>query len=471
MNKKKELIKNTIIIFFGKACTYLISFFLLPLYTGYLTTKQYGVVDLVQSYITLLVPLITIELEMGVFRYLIDARGKSKDTKEVMTNNFIILFVSLFIFTILYLVVTQFFLKFDYRFIILVTIVICTISGNFLQATRGFGRTLDYAISCIITGATTIISNIFLIVVCGLRADGMIISMAVANGLGALYLFFRLKFYKYWDFSMISKKLLKEIIVYSAPLIPNSISWWVISVSDRSIISWVLGASANGIYAISNKFPSLLSSIMAIFNMSWCESATLHIDSPDRDEFFSDVCNTVVKLFSALGIGLIACMPFIFPLLINHKYNDAFLYIPIIVIGVVCNVVVALYTSIYIARKLNKQAASTSVIGAIINIVVNVLLIKFIGLYAAAISTVISYLVMAIYRHIDLKKYMNIKYEQGLFIKTALMFTLVIALYYQRNMILNIISLAIACIYAYITNRKMLGSFLGEVIRKLKHNK
>ena len=65
MNKKKELAKNTVIIFLGKVCTQLISFFLLPLYTGYLTTKQYGTVDLIQTYVRLLVPLITIELDLG----------------------------------------------------------------------------------------------------------------------------------------------------------------------------------------------------------------------------------------------------------------------------------------------------------------------------------------------------------------------------------------------------------------------
>ena len=72
MNKKKQLAKNTIIIFIGKVCTQLISFFLLPLYTGYLKTSEYGIVDLITTYITLLVPIITLELEMSIFRYLVE---------------------------------------------------------------------------------------------------------------------------------------------------------------------------------------------------------------------------------------------------------------------------------------------------------------------------------------------------------------------------------------------------------------
>lgn len=469
MSKKKDLMKNTIIIFCGKVCTQLISFFLLPLYTGYLATKDYGIVDLITTYVTLLVPIITLELEMSIFRYLVDSRGKDKETKKLMSNNFGVLLIALLIFSILYVIVTSFW-KFDFRWLILIDIIICTFSGNFLQISRGMGRTLDYSISCLITGALTIVSNILLIAVFKLGAFGMITSMALANGVGALYLFIRLKLYKLINFKLMDKKLIKEMYQYSIPLVPNGISWWIVNVSDRTIISYVLGTAANGLYAVSNKFPTILSSLLGVFNLSWSESATLHINSPDRDEFFSDISNTVTKLFTSLGVGMIACMPFIFPLLINSKYNGAFNQIPILVLGAVFNVVVCLYSAVYIAKKMTKQVATVSIIGAIINITINVLFIKYIGLYAASISTAISYFVMMVYRHIDLKKYVNIKYESGLIIKTVLIFTFSIILYYQKNMILNIINLVVVVIYAFIMNKDFLNSvkklFLSKFGRK-----
>ena len=87
MNKKKQLAKNTLITLINEIkykkngyLDKLISYFLLPLYTAYLATSEYGLVDLVQTYITLLVPIVTLELEMSVFRYLIDVRGKEKET-------------------------------------------------------------------------------------------------------------------------------------------------------------------------------------------------------------------------------------------------------------------------------------------------------------------------------------------------------------------------------------------------------
>ena len=466
MNKKKQLAKNTLIIFFGRVCTQLISYFLLPLYTAYLATIEYGIVDLIQTYITLLVPIVTLELEMSVFRYLIDSRGEEKDTKILMSNNFFILGIGLSTFTLLFLIITSF-VVIPFRFLILFDAIVCVLSGNFLQIARGFGRTVDYSISCILTGVTTILSNIVMICYLHRGAEGMIFSMALANFICALYLFIRIKMYHYIDYSLVDKKLIKDMNRYSIPLIPNGVSWWIVNASDRSIIAFVLGAGANGLYAISNKFPTIISSLTGVFNLSWSESAALHIDSPDRDEFFSDITNTVIKLFTSMGAGMIACMPFLFPLFINTKYQEAYQYIPFLVLGTVFNVAICLYSQVYLAKKLSKQVASTAILGAIINIVLNVLFIKKIGLYAAALSTAISYFVMMIYRHIDLKKYIHITLEKGLVLKTVILFIFTITLYYQNNIYYNILNLMVVSFYAVLINKSFLLSSYHVVIDKL----
>lgn len=467
MNKKKQLAKNTLIIFLGKVCTQLISFFLIPLYTAYLATNEYGIVDLVQTYVTLLVPIITMELEMSIFRYLVDSRSDSKNTKKLISNNFYILRFCLILFVVLYLGVCLF-IDIPYKWIILIDIIVCVLSGNFLQISRGLGKITDFSISCILTGLTTVVSNIILICFVGLKSEGMIISMALANGICSLYLFIRLKLYKYIDFKLVDKKLIKEMYKYSIPLVPNGISWWIVNISDRTIISIILGAGANGLYAISNKFPTIISSLTGVFNLSWSESAALHIDSEDRNEFFSDITNTVVKLFTALGIGMIACMPFVFPIMVNKQYADAYNYIPFLVLATVFNVVICLYNQVYLAKKLSKQVATTTIMGAIINIGVNLLLIKPIGLYAASLSTMVAYFAMMIYRHFDIKKYIDIKIEKGLIFKTLFMFIITMVTYYINNLWLNIIMLIIVVIYCFVLNKEFLLSSYKTVLNKIK---
>ena len=120
---------------------------------------------------------------------------------------------------------------------------------------------------------------------------------------------------------------------------------------------------------------------------------------------------------------------------------------------------------------MTKEVAIGSVMAAVINIVVNVFLIKYIGLYAAAISTAVAYFVMMMHRHIDLKKYVTITYEKGLFIKIILIFTFSIVLYYQHNLILNIINLVIVCLFAFFSNKEFLLGTYKTIIGKLKHNK
>ena len=86
MNRNNEFIKNTIILLLGKFTTQFMSLLLLPIYTHYLLTEEYGAVDLLQTYITLFVPILTLKVDSASFRFLIDNRYKEKE-KNIIINN------------------------------------------------------------------------------------------------------------------------------------------------------------------------------------------------------------------------------------------------------------------------------------------------------------------------------------------------------------------------------------------------
>ena len=466
--KKKELIKNTIILFIGKTSTQFISFFLLPLYTSYLSTKEYGIVDLIQTYVTLFVPIISIQSGMSVFRFLVDSRGKDKDNKKNITNNFYIIFIALLIFSVIYSIVCLF-VNFPYKLLIYFSVIVCTLSDDLLQVCRGMGKTIDYSIACIVTGLVTIVSNIVLICGFGYRETGMIFSMAFANFICCVYIFFRLKLYKYFSIKLKDTKLIKKMLGYSLPLVPNSISWWIVNVSDRTIVSWVIGTAANGIYAISNKFPTIMNALLGIFNLSWSESSALHINDKDREEFFSEIINSMIKLFGCVGLLLITLMPFVFPIFVNSKFNEALKYIPILVVAYVFNVVIVLYTGIYIGLKKTKEVAYVTIIGAIINIVVNICFIKKIGLFAAAISTAVAYFTMMMSRYFDLKKYMKITFNKKSIFSLVCVFIIAFVAYYYNNLYINIVVAILSIIYAVVLNRKFAAETLKTIFKKFKY--
>ncbi len=463
MSKQKELVKNTIIIFLGKFSTQFISFLLLPLYTHFLSTDDYGSVDLIITYISLFVPIIALQQEMAVFRYLIDCRKNEKEKKKIITTVLSTVFSLTIAFSLLFFLVTIIW-NIKYKYLILMNIIICIFSGIFLQISRGLGKNINYSIASFISGIIAVVSNFLLIAVCKIGAEAILISMSLANISCIIYLFISLKLNRYIEKGKKDSILQKELIQYSLPLIPNGISWWIINASDRTIISIFLGVGANGIYAISNKFSSIVSAVLSIFNMSWTESASLYINDKDRDSYFSDIVNTTMKLVACLCLGIISCMPFIFPILISIDFKEAYQYIPIFMIGAMCNCIVSTYSAIYIAKKLTRQVAVTSFLSALINIIFNILFIKYIGLYAAAISTAIAYLSMAIYRHYDLKKYVNITYQMKNLFAIIIMFIFTILCYYQNNIIYNMISLIVTIIATLIINKEL----IIKITKKMK---
>lgn len=113
-----------------------------------------------------------------------------------------------------------------------------------------------------------------------------------------------------------------------------------------------------------------------ILNLSWTETVSLHFDDEDRDEFLTETMTSLFKLFAAACFGIVACMPFVFPILINEKYVAGYDQILILMYAMLFRVLVGLYSCIYVAQKNAKKIAYTSISAAIINITVNLILIN-----------------------------------------------------------------------------------------------
>lgn len=455
MSRGKELTKNTLILSIGKICTQGISFFLLPLYTAKLSTEEYGTVDLLNTYVSLLAPIIIFEIQQAVFRYLIDKRQEEEEKRILISTTFFISIIQSIIFILFFLCI-GFFINNNYKYFLAMNVIATIFSSIMLQIARGLGDIKTYTLGSFITASLTIIFNVVGIVVFNLGAYGMLIATFIANILCSIYIIVKLKLYEYIKIKYFNFQRLKEMWKYSVPLIPNSISWWIMGVSDRTIVSTVLGISANGIYSAANKFSSIFTTIYNIFNIAWIESVALHINDKDANTYLSDMINRIFKLFSTLALGIIAIIPFIFKIMVDSSYAEAYLQIPILVISVLCNIMVMLLSALYIAKKMTKVVMHTSIISAIINIITNLLLINYIGLYAASISTFLAYFIMMLIRMKNIKKYVDIKYNYKCLMQILSMTILVVTLYYLQNMFINIISIIIVFAYAVIANRETL---------------
>ena len=154
--------------------------------------------------------------------------------------------------------------------------------------------------------------------------------------------------------------------------------------------------------------------------------------------------------------------------MVNEEFNEAYLYIPIMIIGVLLGVIVSIYSAIYVAKKKTKQVMNTSLVAALLNIVLTIALVPFFGLYAAAGSTAVAFLAMAIYRHYDAKKYAVITYEKRVFVILAVLYTGVMSLYYMDTLWASIAGLVLAAISAYLLNRHEIDRIKALALSKVR---
>ena len=332
MKKEKELVKNTFIILFGKLCTQFLSFLLLPLYTSVLEPSEYGVADLITTYVALIIPVITLQLEMALFRELIDVRNNKSKQREIATSGIFGIIFNLLI-SIIIISIVNIFISIPFKLYIILTVASSIFSNLLLQIARGRGDNVGYSVGSMVAAVSTIGCNILFLVILNFKIEGLLLSTALGNLLASIFMFFRCKIYDLINFKYISKKQLKLLLKYSIPLVPNGLIWWIINVSDRTLITLFIGTASNGIYAVANKFSNILIQLFNVFNLSWTESASLHIGADDKNNFFSRIFNAIIKLFASICIMLICTMFILFPIIINKEFNEAYIYIPLLLIG------------------------------------------------------------------------------------------------------------------------------------------
>lgn len=470
MNREKNLAKNTIIITIGKICTQLITFFLLPLYTGILSTEEYGTVDLLNTLVSLLLPIVTFQVEQAVFRELIEVRGKKDKESRIISSAVITVIFQCIVYLIIFALISPF-INNHYKFFLATNVVANIFLSLLLQIARGFGDNKKYAFASFISALSTIVFNVLFLVVIKLGANGMLLGTMLGQIVATIYLFISLKLYKYLKVKDYKKEVIKSLWKYSLPLIPNAISWWVFNASDRVIASAFLGVDQNGILAASLKFSAVFITFYNIFNMSWTESISIAIKDDDVNDYFNKMFNIVLRLFTAMAVGMIACMPFVFPIMINEKFSAGYGLVPISIIGSLFNVVVGLISVIYVAEKNTKAIASTSIVSAVINIIVHLVLIKFMGLYAAVISTFVAFFVMSIYRMIDInKKYFKVNSDIKFVIQSAIALIFVFVSYYINNIYLNVFVVLFAVLFAIYINKDSFDIIFKLFTKKLKRS-
>ncbi|MGY4539093.1 O-antigen/teichoic acid export membrane protein [Mucilaginibacter sp. UYNi724] len=457
MNQSKSLLKNTFIYTIGNLGSKLLTFSLLPILSFYLSKKELGEYDVVLTTISMFVPFVSLQISDAAYKWLLNREAEDYDAlrSKIITNGLLIIIVTSVIFLAAYFTVGAF-VPLNYKYHFAAILLSSIFLPYFQQVTRGLQKNKLYAIAGLSNAVFVLGFNILFLIGLKMKLEALFLALIIANFATCIILVQFSGVYKFINFKLYSTALQKQMLKYCLPLIPNSISWWLVNAADKFLILYYLGVNSNGIYAISSRLPSIITILNTIFILAWQDhsmtSKDSSIDSKTFDRFYTFELSFVLVLISASKI--------IVEGIVSSSFIDAYKYMPMLFIGAAYSAFSAYFGAYYLKSGNTKGIFVTSIAGGVTNIVVVLLLIKHIGLYSSALGTFLSFMVMFVYRYIDLKKEINLKVNMLKLISLTVLcvvFSLALLIHFKY---INYILLVLA-----------IGIFLflnSEVIVKLK---
>lgn len=422
MSRAKDLIKNTSILLIAKISTQVINFLLLPLYTSMLTTEQYGEVDVYTSLVMIIVPLITLQLEMAIFRFYISEKSEQEKSNIVASGYGVVLMITIIV-SVAYFVLTQF-VDINYKLLVFLFYLTQVFSVMLLQTCRAKGDNVSYGIGTLLNSSLAVMFNVVFIAFLGWKVEGILISYVIAQTVGCLYMIAKIKVHRILHKGKMDLIKCKELLFYSIPLVFNQIASWAINYSDRLIILTFWGQGINGIYSVANKFSNVAVTFFGVYNIAWTENVIRTLDDKEAGRYVSKVFEITFSLYLIIVTGVINLLPFLFDWFVNISFRDAYNHVPILLVAMFFSGMAANIGSLYIAYKRTKEVGITTALAGVCNVVLHFVLLNSVKLYAASISTLVSFAVLFIYRSIFAKKFFDLKVN----IK-AITFQIVIMIY------------------------------------------
>ena len=446
-SKNKYLVKNTIIFAIGNFATKLISFLLVPLYTNVLSPEQFGAVDLLYTICSFLIPLFSFNITEAVLRFSLDKNSKPNKIMSIALVSIIFLIISS---TIMIPILSLFNNFSDYKLLFYMYMITFGTSQIFLINLKGQEKLKLFSIGNFIYAFSVSILNIIFLLIFKIGIKGYFIAYIIANLITIIYgIIFGniIETIKKFEFDKI---LFKNMIKYSLILIPTSFMWWIMNFLDRIMLTNYMSLSANGIYAVSYKIPTVLSVVSSIFTQAWLFSAIKEKDAEDNNVYTNKVFNFMAFGTIIVGSILLIVIKPLFNIYVSKEFFEAWEYVSYLMIGYVFLNLSTFISTSYSVHKDSKGFLYSAIIGAVINCILNLLLIRALGIAGAAIATMISYISVFIYRLFDTKKYLIIKIEKEFVISIVLMIVISVLLYIQNMYTLIIqVVMIILIIYVY----------------------
>lgn len=388
----------------GNLLTKLIYFLMVPLYTSALSTAQYARAEMLNTLIDIVYPIATMYVVEAMYRFTIDDDADLQQTYGITMR--ITLWSILFVTVgsaVLYAVFQN-----PETLLFGALYISFSIYKAVLQFARALGRNVPFAIAGVINALMLTGMNVLLLLVLKGGVDSYICSIIVANVTASVYIFFATGQRKYISLRFRPDKALRRVMLrYSIPCVPNMLGWWVVNVSDRYMLQYMVSDAVCGVYTAASKLPAVLSTFSTIFQQAWQYSAVKESKSEDSETFYSEIFTALSTFLLCLSSVVTLCTDVLCRIVLQKEFYEGRFILPILLAAAVYSCYAAYFGTFYGVIKNNVMVMVSTILAAVVNVVLNLLLIPRMGALGAAYATLISYAVMALIRIVDTRKYVR----------------------------------------------------------------
>lgn len=460
--KTKSLLKGTGIYAIGTFGTKILSFLIVPIYTYYIATEDMGLYDLLMSTVSLLTPIITMQISDAAYRWILGDDGKQE--LYIRTTMQVLVFNSC-LFAGLILAVNQW-IQIPYCTYFVVILISSQMLATVQKLLRAVGSQKLFVISGLCYSIVFLALNLIQICVMKQGIQGLFQSAVVANITALILVMIAEPKLHVACLKRPDTKVIAQFYKFSVPLVPNYLNWWVINASDRYIVTLFLGMPSNGVLAIAHKFPTVLQTVLSLFTTSWQDVSVAEKEA-DSGKYYTRVFRTYSKLSLSMLWPLIPITKVVILLVMSEAYKSACNFVAFYYLGTVYQSFASFYGVGYLKSTKTGNAFSTSVYGAIVNAVVSLCFIQIIGLQAVAIATFVGFFVMWLVRERQNREQLGIKIEWAEVISFTLLAVVFVLLSNALTLGWNVLLFVVGTLFFLAANRNNIAVVAGMLKGKL----
>lgn len=450
-----RFIKSSAIFFVGTVLSKLIAVVMLPLYTSYIPTNDMGYYDLSLTYITIITSLFFIDIWVAILRYMYDRDGASENKASIVKSGFVIFAVSSIFYLMIAVIINNIF---EIKGIFWITLYGLThnLSTLFAYCARGYGKNIAFSISGIINTCINILSNIICIIYLSMGYEALYISGIIGYIAQVVFLSICTDTVRDVIKGHFDKNVMNSMFKYSLPLCVNSISYWLLTSFNRTIVNQVYGNSISGLFAIGSKFGMLINLVTTCFTLAWQDlsfSAENNMKPNEKGRFYSKACNAYAVVLCICMIILLPGIKLIFPILVHSSYAESESTIPLFLGVAIISAASTFIGNVFYAIKDTKSIFYSMVAAALLNLAIGYPMIVNWGMNGANIAVILGYGLNIAIRSIILNKKLQFTLSYKIFFLIILIIiSSLIYIYYNKTV--NIIWILFITMIIIFTLRK-----------------